>query len=299
MKTVVALGSLREDITFKYDFSRPLNVPEVKVNNAEWSVGGSVHNTCLYLSLKSSDVNVHMCSSNYILLVQRVNQYATVGNYRIITTTNELKKHPVSIIGVCEDGDKHILSYDPIVDKELLLIFEREVEKADFVYTSLYEINDENYRNLCEIFQKCHSRGVTTMIDLCPLVSSFNVNVLREVLKKIVIVSGNEYEFKELMHKLCVDDMNELLLNFSNVQHLFVKKGNRGAEYKTRRETKKYEFCCCEQDRANILNTTGCGDVFNAVIIEGFCLGDNSKSILQSAVIESGRIAKRGLPWIK
>ena len=299
MKTVVALGTLREDITFKHDFSRPMNVPEIKVNKAEWSVGGSVHNTCYYLALKSADLNVRMCSANYTLLLQRVNQDVTAGNYRIITTEKEWMEYPISIIGVCEDGDKQLLSYDPVMDTELLLLFEREVNKADFVYTSFYEINDNNYKNLCKIMQECHSRGVTTMVDLCPLVSSINEKVLREVLNTIGIVSGNEYEYQHLMHKLGVDDMNGFMQNYPNIKYLFVKRGNQGAEYKTRCEAENYEFHYCEHDSSDILNTTGCGDVFNAVIIEGLCLGDNSQSILKSAVIESGKIAKGGLPWIK
>ena len=40
--------------------------------------------------------------------------------------------------------------------------------------------------------------------------------------------------------------------------------------------------------------------MFNAAIIEGFCLGEkNIQSILKYAVIESEKIAKGGLPWIK
>lgn len=128
MKTVVALGTLREDITLNYDFSNPMKVPEVKANIAKWSVGGSVYNTCMYLSLNSTDLNVRMCTSNYVLLLQRVVQDTIKGNYRIITTEKELLEYPISIIGVREDGDKQLLSYDPVTDAELLLLFEYEVE---------------------------------------------------------------------------------------------------------------------------------------------------------------------------
>lgn len=116
MKTVVALGTLREDITLNYDFSNPMKVPEVKANKAKWSVGGSVYNTCMYLSLNSTDLNVRMCTSNYVLLLQRVVQDTIKGNYRIITTEKELLEYPISIIGVREDGDKQLLSYDPVTD---------------------------------------------------------------------------------------------------------------------------------------------------------------------------------------
>lgn len=298
MKTIVALGTLREDITLNYDFSKPMKVPEVKVHKAKWTVGGSVHNTCFYLSSNSTNLNVRMCTSNYSLLLQRINQSAIPDNYRIITTETALQEYPISIIGVREDGDKQLLSYDPIADTELLLLFEREAQKADFIYTSFYEVNENNYSRICEITRGCHSRGVKTMIDLCPLISSTNEMILREVLNNVAIVSGNEHEYKELIQKLGIVDMNDLLRNHSGIEYLFIKRGSQGAEYKSRYKAEDYKVQCHEVNSSEILNTTGCGDVFNAVIIEGFCLRENGQSILNRAVLESGKIAKGGLPWI-
>lgn len=299
MKTVVALGTLREDITLNYDFSHPMKVPEVKVHKAKWSVGGSVHNTCCYLSLNSTNLNIRMCTSNYVLLLQHVNQDAIADNYRIITTETELREYPISIIGVREDGDKQLLSYDPIMDTELLFLFEHEANNADFVYTSFYEINENNYLRICKIIRGCHSQGVMTMIDLCPLISSISESTLREVLNNVAIVSGNEHEYKDLIHKLGIADTNDLLRNHPNIEYLFIKRGNQGAEYKSRYEAEDCKVQCLELNNSEILNTTGCGDVFNAVIIEGFCLGENNQSIINRAVIESEKIAKGGLPWIK
>lgn len=300
MKTVVTLGTLREDITLNYDFSHPMKVSEEKVHKAKWSVGGSVHNTCYYLSLNSTKLNIRMCTSNYVLLLQRVNQDAIADNYRIITTEKELWEYPISIIGVREDGDKQLLSYDPVMDTELLFLFEHEANNADFVYTSFYEINENNYLRICKILQGCHSRGVITMIDLCPLISSISESGLREVLNNVAIVSGNEHEYKDLIHKLGIADMNDLLGNHPNIEYLFIKRGNQGAEYKSRYEAEDCKVQCFESNNSEILNTTGFGDVFNAAIIEGFCLGEkNIQSILKHAVIESEKIAKGGLPWIK
>ena len=299
MKTVVAFGTLREDITLNYDFSHPMKVPEEKVQKAKWSVGGSVHNTCCYLSLNSTKLNIRMCTSNYVLLLQRVNQDAIADNYRIITTETELREYPISIIGVRDDGDKQLLSYDPVMDTELLFLFEHEANNADFLYTSFYEINENNYLGICKIIQGCHSRGVMTMIDLCPLISSISESTLREVLNNVAIVSGNEHEYKELIHKLGIADMNDLLRNHTNIEYLFIKRGNQGAGYKSRYEAEDCKVQCFELNNSEILNTTGCGDVFNAVIIEGFCLGENNQSTLKRAVIESEKIAKGDLPWIK
>ena len=299
MKTVVALGTLREDITINYNFSRPMNVPEVKVKKAKWSVGGSVHNTCYYLSLKSIELTIRMCTSNYKLLLQRINQDAIAENYKIITSKTESQEYPISIIGVREDGDKQLLSYDPVMDTELLLLFENKANNADFVYTSFYEINENNYLRMSEILQGCYFRGVMTMIDLCPLISSISESTLRKVLNNVVIVSGNEHEYRDLLYKLGISDMNVLLRNHPNIEYLFIKRGSQGAEYRSRYEAEDYKVQCHELNNSVIMNTTGCGDVFNAVVIEGLCLGEGKQSILNRAVIESEKIAKGGLPWIK
>ena len=88
--------------------------------------------------------------------------------------------------------------------------------------------------------------------------------------------------------------------NHPNIEYLFIKRGNQGAEYKSRYEAENCKVRCIEYNNSENLNTTGCGDVFNAVIIKGLCLReDNNQSILKRAVIESGKIAKGGLPWIK
>ena len=119
MKNIVALGTLREDITIDYDFSRAMNKPEVKVKKANYSVGGSVYNTCYYLSLKNDNLNVSMCTSNYSHLVQRVKNEIKTHNYRIITSESIIYEYPISIIGVRKDGEKQILSYDSIIDQAL------------------------------------------------------------------------------------------------------------------------------------------------------------------------------------
>lgn len=299
MKTVVALGTLREDITLNYDFSNPMKVPEVKVNKAKWSVGGSVYNTCSYLSLNSTNLNIRMCTSNYVLLLQRVDQDAINGNFKITTTKTELLEYPISIIGVREDGDKQLLSYDPVIDAELLLLFEHEVENADFVYTSFYEINENNYLKICEIVQRCRSRGAMTMIDLCPLVSMIDAGTLREVLSNMVIVSGNEHEYKDLIQKLGIADTNDLLRNYPYIKYIFIKRGGQGADCKSRKDAENCSFQYYGINSLETVNTTGCGDVFNAIIIEGCCLGKKCQSILRRAVTESGKIAKGGLPWIR
>ena len=296
MKNIVALGTLREDITIDYDFSRAMNKPEVKVKKANYSVGGSVYNTCYYLSLKNDNLNVSMCTSNYSHLVQRVKNEIKTHNYRIITSESIIYEYPISIIGVRKDGEKQILSYDSIIDQALLSLFKHETDNADFVYTSFYEINNNNYVEISNIFQRCHIRGGMTMVDLCPIVNQINDKILNDILCNAVIISGNEYEYKCLLDKLRITRIDDLMQRYSAINHVFVKKGSLGAEY--RKRNKDYLCYNLEQEDSDAVNTTGCGDVFNAMVINGFCNEENDNYILNNAIIESRNIAKGGLPWI-
>lgn len=86
MKKIVAFGTLREDVVIEYDFSVPMKEMEVKLNKLDKTVGGSVNNTCYYLALKDSKLQVVLCTLNYIDLVGMLKKRMSCVNYRISTT---------------------------------------------------------------------------------------------------------------------------------------------------------------------------------------------------------------------
>lgn len=301
MKRIVALGTLREDITFEYDFSVSMAEMERKLMHLDKVVGGSVHNTCYYLALKNSEIQVVLCTLNYGNLVRNFRQRLNCSNYNVLMTKGELLQYPVSIIGLKNNGEKQMLSFDPQTDDcSLIPLFKKETHDAELVYTSFYEINESNYLSIAEIFNYCTTHGRKVMVDLCPLIRGIKEETIRLILLNTTIISGNEHEYKQLMKIMKCEDAQEILRRFPNIDSVYIKMGKNGAVAYIRDKQGSIIRQCQESNRTNdIKNTTGCGDIFNAVVISGICNGENNSKILEFAVNESSIIAIGGLPWIQ
>lgn len=298
MKTIVSLGTIREDITLNYDFSKPLYKPEIKIDSGDFSVDGSVHNTCSFLALKNADLNIYMCAPNYSFLIQRLERKTSLDNYKILTIEPSLDRYPFSIIGIKRDGEKQIISYNPVVENAHVSLFYEMSEKADFVYSSFYEVNETNFRRISEIFERCILENVCVMMDLCPLIDTLSEEVVTDILEHTTVISGNSHEYETLYNKINVANTSDILEKYSSIKYAFIKKGFLGAECYTRENNSINRFNDTNNIRYVGGNTTGCGDVFNAMIINGFCTDINVQEMLKNAVVESGKIADGGLPWI-
>lgn len=301
MGKVVTFGTLREDIVIEYDFSVPMEWMEIKVNTLNKSVGGSVNNTCNYLALMDSKVEIVLCTLNYADLVEIVNRRIIGDKYRISVTKEALLKYPVSIIGLREDGEKQMISYDPIVDDSVLInLLKKEVIDADVIYTSFYEISERNYGDIVKLFNDANDSGRTIMIDLCPVINKLNAAIINEILANTTVISGNEDEYRIMLQMTDRDSIIEIFRDFPVVEQIFVKQGEKGASvYKRDTYGEIEEVHINGVENHFIKNTTGCGDVFNAVVIEGLVNNKEYKTIIEHAVNESGKVAEGGLPWIK
>lgn len=272
-----------------------------KVNTLNKSVGGSVNNTCNYLAFLDSKLEIVLCTFNYKDLVEIINRRIIGDKYRISVTKEAILQYPISIIGLREDGEKQMISYDPIVDDSVLInLLKKEVIDADIIYTSFYEIGERNYSDIVKLFNDAIDSGRTIMVDLCPVINKLTATVINEILANTTVISGNEDEFRTLLQMTDRGSIIEIFRDFPVVEQIFVKQGEKGASiYKKDTYGEIEEMHINGVKNSFIKNTTGCGDVFNAVVIEGLVNNKGYKTIIEHAVNESGKIAEGGLPWIK
>lgn len=137
------------------------------------------------------------------------------------------------------------------------------------------------------------------MIDLCPLLSDKKKDIISAILPLTSILSGNMLEFNQLLKISDYNNIIEFMSSHRNLNEIYIKKGDKGAEYYYRDnkgQIQKMIYICDSNIVAK--NTTGCGDVFNAVVLSGKCYNFNDDKIIKKAVFESGVIAERELPWI-
>lgn len=300
MKKVVTLGTLREDIYIKYDFSEPLKDNEINVGVLEKNIGGSVNNTCQYIALKDSEIQVIMCTQNFADLIINIQKRLRNSNYIIVSTEKDLNEHPISIVGIKDNGDKQMISYDPKPDNNCLIdVFKKEIKDSDLIYTSFYEINEENYTELANIFNESLKEKKYVMMDLCPLLDRISCDAIESILKFSSVLSGNENEFELLMKKEGIADIYNIFSRFSKIEKIYVKRGERGASLYIKDNGGIKEINVDSIEKVNSKNTTGCGDVFNASVIVGLLSELDDLKTINCAVKDSSEIAKGGFPWIK
>ena len=194
-----------------------------------------------------------------------------------------------------------MISYDPIIDDSLLIdLLKKDVIDAEVLYTSFYEINERNYSKIATIFNKVIGSGKTIMVDLCPTLNRLSDVAIKEILSSTTVVSGNENEFKIMLKMLGQGGITDVFSEFPTIERIYVKKGERGASLYINDKQEKIDEIHIDAVVSDVIkNTTGCGDVFNAVIIEGMINTNDYQKTLECAVKESGKIAEGGLPWIK
>ncbi|MCI8584214.1 MAG: carbohydrate kinase family protein [Dorea sp.] len=303
-KNVVAFGTLREDLLLQYDFTTPIGGDEIKIGDYKSVVGGSVFNTCTFLSDYYHAIDITLFSLNYVVLTDGMLQFCQkYHNYNINYAETAIDSRPLSIIGIKEDGDKNIISCDKAIDgSEVIDLLSKKIEDFHLLYTSFYEVNTANYMSIVQLFADYMKIKKTVMIDLCPLLSLLSGEMLTKILSSVTVLSGNESEYQLLLRILELEDIENILKIFRNISLLWIKKGEKGGAVITRKNEKninsyhKYESVITTNIKAK--NTTGCGDAFNAVVICGLVNGWELQHIIDEAVNVGKKIALGGFSWI-
>lgn len=300
---IIAFGTLREDILLRYDFSVPLEKMEVKLDSYKSVIGGSVYNSCLFLSNYSKTIDITLLVPNCQMQLSTL-FYEQYPNLHIIYNGSNMASHPLSIIGICKDGEKRIISCDNAANSDgLLNIVSKYISNCQLLYTSFYEINKDNYIRIAHIFSEINKTGKLVMLDLCPLLNTFSKHLITNILEFVSVLSGNELEYQALFNILKMKSAEAIFKKFKHINVLCIKQGEHGATILKRTTSnykkpyEKYEHVIKEKIVAK--NTVGCGDVFNAVIINGLINNKSLRHILDEAVEESRKIALGGLPWMQ
>ncbi len=295
---IYTYGTLRLDITIPYDFADPLTIPEIKLPSCDHRIGGSVYNTSRFLANNLCTDTIEMIvAGGGRLLAELKTQCDFPQNLYFLGDATLNEKYPVSIIGVSQDGEKRMVSYDPPATSDINICIENLHNGATIFYTSFYEITPL----LCNSFEQIawqKDNNSIIMVDLCPIIDNLDKSIIDRVLNCIQVITGNNSEFSALMHMLQIDEAGSLMLLYPNIKEIWIKKGEKGACVLTQDVSKKHIiYSCSVSKKVKAKNTTGCGDVFNAMVLFGKMRGYHYEEILKKAVFESSKIAEGELPW--
>jgi len=259
---VCAFGTTRLDFhIYKPSFFEQHE--EVKVDNLDTKIGGSVFNTAVLLKYLNLDIVFYTILGNDELSVISKNALRNYGiDYKC--TSSKGSKSPVTFILLDSDGEKVMFSYDGnSYTDDVIDILQKNCNMYDAFFTSCYEINNENRIKVSNILQDFVVRNKKTFIDLSPLTYRVSKEVWNDVLPYTKIVTGTENEFKALIEILghsCIEDFKKKY----SIEKLFIKKGSKGCTVID--QTNQYDFRVTPIKSKNL---TGCGDAFNAGVIIG------------------------------
>lgn len=280
-----AFGTVRMDIHAYQEIDNLDEHEEIKINEMNMAIGGSVYNTVSVLNDLKQDIVFYMLNSvddfaDFIKI--KMNKR----NINYITCKQDKNDTATSLIFVDMQGKKKMISYDGVrQDKYILSKLMKDIEQYELFYTSFYEINQDNYHDIINIMSLCQ----INFVDLSPLIYKVDDYVINDILQQVQILSGTEEEYDILLGKTNCDSFEDLVAK-NNISYLFVKKGSRGAMVITQKNM--YEYAPSEKKNSH--DTTGCGDTFNAGIIDSLTKKVNDEWMLQEAVEMATKVAYEG-----
>lgn len=285
------LGTLREDLVFFHDFSKPMYAPEILTCDFARKLGGSVYNTCQFLSTKSPKTIISLCVPYHEYLVKRFERLNKNLNINLIHPNKAIDEYPLTVIGVMDNSDKKMISFDPNLSfNGASELFSEESLDSQIAYTSMYEINDTNIDSVVSSLLSAISNGGHSVVDLCPTISSINRIVLQKVISSVSILCGNKEEFRVLVNsQKCTGEISELFSLSDSLQMCFVTEAEKGASVYFRNNNKIEHYKQELPKKTNIKNSTGAGDSFAAMVIIGLMNDYSVYRILDDALIESSR----------
>ncbi len=298
---ILTYGSLRMDISIPYDFSKPLEVFEAVIPSFAHRIGGSVYNTTRFLA----ELLMRNRSSSTISMIvaEGGSLYHNWGlknripsNLKLLINSTTQTEYPLSIIGVDDSGDKRMLSFNPVRRTSSVAELQKMIMQAEIVYTSFYEIGEAE----CNVLSIAKRSGNTSVvIDLCPLIGIIPLDIVRTVLNYTTVLCGNENEFLVLLERMGLKRPNELFAKYSDIKEIWMKQGENGSTAWFQNDDNV--VIMLSQRPINPIvakNTTGCGDVYNAVVLHGMMHHADKEIILRNAILEGSKIAEGGIPWI-
>jgi len=151
--------------------------------------------------------------------------------------------------------------------KELSSLLDR-ITCVQLVFISGYTVhNEDRGESIIAVASEASKRGVLVAIDLGGFTREHN-KVLSELRGKVDYLFLNEEELLEITGSRSVNDGLEVLYETITPRVIFLKQGERGCLIRERNT-----IVVIPAYRVHVVDTTGCGDVFNAGVLYGILKG--------------------------
>jgi sugar/nucleoside kinase (ribokinase family) len=278
-KKVCLIGDINIDINLKgiNDLSEIKLGTEFKMKDYVMDVGGSGFNTIM--SLKNFGLSIDLFSKiGGDFFGEKINKYLKENDINnSIITQKDLKTGLAVVLPV--NNNRVILSYNG--SNEFLKIDDIDFEKvinSDHVHLSSYYLLSGLHENYIELLQRIKSTPhITTSFDTgYDPQEKWQREKIFKILKYVDIFFPNEIEILNITNS---DNIEEALKILSKAcKTVIVKIGKKGLAAISEKHTNN-EIVYLETYDVKVVDTTNCGDCFNAGFIYGFL---NNYSFMES-----------------
>lgn len=283
---IAVVGSINMDQVVQTD--RIPKKGETLIGNAlSYNDGGKGANQAVACALLGADVmmfgKVGDDDNGKNILSHLKNKNVNVDNVHIENGENT----GLAVITVGENDNTIIVikGANDKVDKKYIDEIKNELFKCDYVILQ-HEIPLETNEYIINI---CHEKGIKTVLNPAPA-----NEVSKNVIDKVTYITPNEHEVKLIFGDEPIED---LLKKYK--EKLVVTLGSNGATTYANDEIIKVPCI-----KANVVDTTGAGDTFNAAFVVGIAKGLDANKALNFANVAAGISteklgAQNGMPTLE
>lgn len=270
---VIVYGDLLLDILFYLEENVSIDRRAHIIKRVIISPGGAAGNIAVALSRLKIPV--------YVISTIGIDP---IGEYLLSTLVNEnvgvdyIKKIKETYTGVTigfiePSGHRTLFTYKGASEKntirarEFSSILDR-LMCVQLVFISGYTIhNEDRGESIINIASEASKHGVLVAIDLGGFKQEHN-KILSELRGKLNYLFLNEEELLEITGSMNVNDGLEALYEIITPHVIFLKQGEKGCLIRGRNIA-----ITIPAYRVHVVDTTGCGDVFNAGVLYGILKG--------------------------
>jgi len=166
--------------------------------------------------------------------------------------------------GASEKNTIRVEEFSSLLDK---------IACIQLVFISGYTVhNEDRGESIISIVSETSKRDVLVAVDLGGFTQEHN-KILSELRGKVDYLFLNEEELVEITGSRSVNDGLEVLYEITIPRAIFLKQGERGCLIR-----EKNNVVTIPAYRVHVVDTTGCGDIFNAGVLYGILKGYNTSN---------------------
>ena len=266
-----------------------VEISSAKDDNYKLHFAGDTANTCIYLSRFGAKTSYLTSVGNDSISKKLINFLKKENISTNMININNNKSIGLYVIENDSNGEREFFYwrsnsaaktlFENIDIKKYINTF----KKFDAVYFTGITLSIYDNKNLHIFFnflRNLKKHNIKIFFDLNIRLKNWkNISFAKKIIKKFCFLCDTIFLSKDDLKSLQIDKINIFINKFSDKSDILFRKGNGAIEFFQNKKTYKYKVSLIKK----VLDTTGCGDAFNASFIFNFLNNHEISKIIKSS----------------